>query len=99
MRNLQVFREERVKLKLDSEGEGEVIVAGTYDSDHGRLFLASSSCNVYSLSLDGQVCLAMFSLADCSLPNLSNCDFCQRLLLFFLWSRNVVQIEVGFLGF
>jgi elongator complex protein 1 len=52
MRNLQVFREEAVNLRL--ENSDEVVVAGAYDSDNGRLFLASSACTLYTLYFDGQ---------------------------------------------
>ncbi|CAM6119410.1 unnamed protein product [Calypogeia fissa] len=59
MRNLQVFREERVNLQLDSSPSssngGEVIVAATYDSDRGRLFLASSTFVIYTVSPGGEV--------------------------------------------
>jgi hypothetical protein len=52
MRNLQVFREEAVNARL--EDSNEVVVAAAYDSDKGRLFLASSVCTIYILSFDGQ---------------------------------------------
>ncbi|KAL2642617.1 hypothetical protein R1flu_010204 [Riccia fluitans] len=51
MRNLQVFLEERVKLKLDGNRAGERIIAAAYDSEHIRVFFASDACRVYGINL------------------------------------------------
>ncbi|KAG6554048.1 hypothetical protein Mapa_003963 [Marchantia paleacea] len=51
MRNLQVFREEWVKLKLDDDRKEERMVAATYDSERIRMFFASDACCVYGINL------------------------------------------------
>ncbi|KAL3695969.1 hypothetical protein R1sor_010045 [Riccia sorocarpa] len=51
MRNLQVFLEERVDLKLRNDPEVERILAATYDPEHIRVFFASDAGSVYGISL------------------------------------------------